>query len=215
MSLSSRTKFLLQNLKVLGYTNGLKATHLVINEMCIENGYSRHDGSHYYHHLVDVAQVLLNFGIRDEDTIVAAILHDYIEDVPGVTKKFVETMFNKNIAEMVQLLSKKKGINYKKDDKAMNEYLDGIFKNEGACLVKTADRIHNFSSMREDTSIKHKKLQVENTEKYFIPFFKRCRNEYVEYSHFFFFAKTIIEPIMYEMKENIKLTNKYLEVKNG
>jgi len=66
--------------------------------------------------------------------------------------------------------------------------------------------------MREATSIEHKELQVENTEKYFIPFFKKCRNEYVEYSHFFF-AKTIIQPIMYEIKENVKLTKELNELK--
>lgn len=202
--LSSRTKFLLQNLKILGYGQALKAAHLVINEMCTENGYSRHDGTNYYHHLVDVTQTLLNFGVRNEDIIVAALLHDYVEDVEGTTVKFVETLFNKDVAKMVDLLTKKKNIDYK-DEKNMNEYLEHIFTNEGASLIKVSDRLHNFSNMRAATTLKHKEKQVNETEKFYIPFFKRCRNEFVEYSNFFFNAKTIVEPILYEMKENIRL----------
>jgi guanosine-3',5'-bis(diphosphate) 3'-pyrophosphohydrolase len=204
MSLSSRTKFLLQNLKVLGYNQALKAAHLIINEMSIENGFARHDGTNYYHHLVDVAQTLLNFGVRKEEIIIAALLHDYVEDVEGVTVKFVETMFNREVSKMVELLTKKRGVDYK-DEKNMEDYLNQIFTSEGASLVKVADRLHNFSNMRESTSLAHKERQVTETEKFYIPFFKRCRNEFVEYSHFFFHAKTVIEPIMYEMKENIKL----------
>jgi len=204
MSLSSRTKFLLQNLKVLRFDKALKASHLVINEMNIENGFARHDGSNYYHHLVDVAQTLLNFGVRDENIIVTALLHDYVEDVKGVTTKFIETLFNSEVAYMVDLLTKKKDVDYK-DEKNMEEYLNGIFQSEGASLVKVADRLHNFSNMRESTSLAHKERQVNETEKFYISFFKKCRNEFVEYSNFFFHAKTVIEPIMYEMKENIKL----------
>ena len=204
MSLSSRTKFLITNLKILRYDQALKAAHLVINEMSTENGFTRHDGSNYYHHLVDVAQTLLNFGVRNEDIITAALLHDYIEDVEGVTVKFVETLFNKNVAEMVSLVTKKKNIDYKEEQNLII-YLENVFTNEGASLIKVADRVHNFSTMSEYTSLAHKERQVIETEKFYIPFFKRCRNEFVEYSNFFFQAKTIVEPLLYEMKENIKL----------
>jgi len=206
MSLSSRTKFLLQNLKILNYDQALKAAHLVINEMSAGNGFTRHDGSNYYHHLVDVAQTLLNFGVRNEDIITAALLHDYIEDVEGVTVKFVETLFNRSVATMVDLVTKKHNVDYN-DEKNMTQYLENIFTNEGASLIKVADRVHNFSTMRASTSLEHKERQVIETEKFYIPFFKKCRNEFVEYSNFFFQAKTIIEPIMFEMKENIKLHN--------
>jgi guanosine-3',5'-bis(diphosphate) 3'-pyrophosphohydrolase len=182
----------------------MKALKLVINEMNSENGFSRHDGSHYYHHLVDVTQTLINFGVRNENIITAAILHDYIEDVNGVTEKMIESIFNKEVAHMVALLTKNKDINYHDNKVEMQRYLDRIFENEGACLIKAADRIHNFSSMMT-SSPGHKMKQVVNTKEFFIPFFKKCRNEYVEFSHFFFHAKTVVEPIMYEIEENNKL----------
>ena len=67
--LSSRTKHLKRTLTILKYENAYKALDLVIKEMCVDKGFSRHNGKHYYHHLVDVAQLLLNFGIKDEVTI--------------------------------------------------------------------------------------------------------------------------------------------------
>jgi len=203
--LSSRTKFLIQNLKMLGYHQSMKALKLVINEMNAENGFARHDGNHYYLHLVDVTQTLINFGVRDEDTITASILHDYLEDVEGVTEKMLQTLFNRNVAHIVSLLTKKKDVNYHEDEKEMLLYLRNIFLNEASALIKTGDRMHNFSTMRAGTSHKHKDKQVVNTKNYFIPFFKQCRKEYVEFSHFFFHAKTVIEPIMFEMEENKKL----------
>ena len=212
--LSSRTKFLMQNLKILGYEKALKALKLVINEMNAENGFARHDGSHYYHHLVDVAQILINFGVRDENIIIAGLLHDYIEDVEGVTEKLIESMFNKEVANMVKLLTKNKTINYHENKKEMQRYLDKIFENEGAALVKVADRIHNATSMRDGTTFEHKMRQVENTREFFIPFFKRCRNEYPEYAHFFFQAKTIIEPLLFEIEEENRLRLELLKA-NG
>jgi len=212
--LSSRTKFLIQNLKILGYSQSMKALKLVINEMNSENGFARHDGSHYYHHLVDVAQTLINFGVRNENIITASLLHDYIEDVKGVTEKMIESLFNKEVAYMVGLLTKKRNVDYHNNKEEMEIYLNNIFQNEGASLIKVADRIHNFSSMRSATSPEHKMRQVVNTKEFFIPFFKRCRNEYVEFSHFFFHAKTVIEPIMFEIEENHKLRLEILEWKS-
>ncbi len=209
--LSSRTKFLMQNLKILGCTRAIKALKLVINEMNAENGFARHDGSHYYYHLVDVTQILINFGVRDENIIIAALLHDYVEDVPDVTIKMVRNLFNKEVADMVSLLTKDKTINYHEDKESMKKYLDKIFKNEGAALIKVADRIHNATSMRSDTKFEHKMRQVENTKEFFIPFFKRCRNEYPEYAHFFFQAKTIVEPLLFEIEEENKLRLSLLE----
>lgn len=211
--LSSRTKFLIQNLKTLGYEKSLKALKMMINEMNSENGFARHDGSHYYHHLVDVTQTLINFGVRDESTITAAILHDYIEDVEGVTEKMINSHFGSEVAHIVALLTKKRDVDYHTNQEEMNIYLDKILENQAASLIKTADRIHNFSSMRAGTSFNHKIKQVQNTKKYFIPFFKKCRNEYVEFSNFFFHAKTIIEPIMYEIEEENKLRLELADLK--
>lgn len=196
--LSSRTKHLKRTLTVLGYKEAYKALDLVIAEMCVEKGFARHNGKHYYYHLVDVAQLLLNFGIRDEATITSALLHDYIEDVDGATPEKVASLFGNEVADIVQLVTKDKSLDYKTNATNMHNYLDNIFTNPKACLVKTADRVNNFQTLR-DSSVTHRRKQLENTMDYFIPFFKECRNRYIEHESFYFQAKTMIEPIAFEV----------------
>lgn len=41
-----------------------------------------------------------------------------------------------------------------------------------------------------------------------IPAHKTSRNRYVRYSNFFFFAKTTIEPTLYEIEQSLKTTAK-------
>ena len=196
--LSSRTRHLKRTLTLLGYKDAYRALDLMIEEMSAEKGFSRHNGKHYYYHLVDVAQLLLNFGIRDEATITSALLHDYVEDVDGVTVEQVASQFGTEVAEIVKLVSKEEGIDYKGSDYHMQQYLDRIYENPKASLVKTADRINNFQTLQDSTTT-HRRKQLENTMDYFIPFFKRCRNRYIEHESFYFQAKTTIEPLAFEI----------------
>jgi guanosine-3',5'-bis(diphosphate) 3'-pyrophosphohydrolase len=202
---SSRVTHLEHQLSILGFTESLRALDLVLSEMNAENGFKRHDGFHYYYHLVDVAQILLNFGIKDQDIITAALLHDFVEDVKWATYEYVQDQFNARVADIVLLLTKKKGVDYKEDLDEMQRYLSGIAGRCESALIKTADRIHNFSSML-NSSKNHRMKQVKETRDFYIPFFKECRNRYVRYSNFFFFAKTTIEPILHEIDQSIAKT---------
>ncbi|MCC2248917.1 HD domain-containing protein [Virgibacillus sp. AGTR] len=202
---SSRVIHLEHQLAILGFSDSLRAFDLVLTEMNAENGFKRHDGFHYYYHLVDVAQILLNFGISDEDIITAALLHDFIEDVEWATYEYVQDQFNIRVADIVLLLTKKKSVDYKLNLNEMQRYLAGIASRYESALIKTADRIHNFSSMC-NSSRNHRAKQVRETRDFYIPFFKECRNRYVRYSNFFFFAKTTIEPILHEIEYNLTKT---------
>ncbi|WP_273854219.1 HD domain-containing protein [Guptibacillus spartinae] len=209
--LSSRTKHLEHTLAVLGFNRlGLKAFDLVIDEMCAEKGFTRHNGTHYYYHLIDVAQKLINEGIDDEEIIAAALLHDLVEDVDKYTIHWVESEFNSNVAHMVGLLTKDPDIDYKRDKEALSLYLNLIFENVGASLIKTADRIHNFGTLK-DASVEKKKRYAMETEMYFFPFFKKCRKRYVRYASFWFQAKTEIEPHLREIKERYEQEEKLLK----
>jgi len=200
---SSRVRHLESQLATLGYNNALRAFDLVLAEMNADKGYKRHDGKHYYYHLVDVAQILLNFGIKDdEDIITAALLHDFIEDVPWATYEYVQQLFNTRVADMVLRLSKDPHVDYKQNLDEMDRYLAGIYEMVETALIKTADRIHNFSSMYVSSN-KHRMKQVVETRNFYIPFFKQCRNRYARYSNFFFFAKTTIEPILLEIEQSV------------
>lgn len=197
---SSRVRFFEKTLSILGYSKALEALDWMKAEMCKEKGFKRHDGSDYYEHLVAVAQDLLNFGYRDEELIVSALLHDSVEDVEGITFKMIAERFGNVVAHVVRLLTKKKGVNYKK---AINirKYLAAIAEHPFAALIKTADRLHNFGTLRHATPEK-KLRQALETKAAFIPFFKECRNAYPRYANYFFQAKTRIEPHLWEIEEH-------------
>lgn len=196
----SRVTYLENHLSNLGYDDSLKAMDWMIAEMCSDKGFSRHNGTHYYYHLVDTAQDLLNHGIKNQDIITGMLLHDAIEDIPGVTCRMIEDKFNANVAYMVDLVTKKKGIDYK-DDENMIAYLAPIIFNVGSTLMKTSDRKHNFSTLRDATPEKRLRQALE-TEKHFIPFFKDARNRYPRYAGYFFSAKTAIEPHLWAIKDH-------------
>jgi GTP pyrophosphokinase len=197
--IESRELLLEGQLHVLGFDNALRALDLMRKEMCAEKGFTRHNGDHYYYHLVDVTQDLINHGIRYEPCIVAALLHDYMEDVPDITCRTIDASFGSEVALYVEALSKDPEKDYK-DDTIMKHYL----KNIGFCvwtsLIKASDRKHNFSTLRDATFEKRMRQAIE-TETYFIPVFKEWRNKFPRYAPYFFGAKTSIEPHLWAIKE--------------
>ncbi|MGE5473939.1 MAG: HD domain-containing protein [Ignavibacteriales bacterium] len=189
-----------EDLTTLQWNNALKAYKMVKREMCQKNGYTRDDGSDYYIHCVAVAMTLINMGVRNEDTITAAILHDLVEDMPEYTIKIIERLFNARVARLVDLVTKKPNIDYKIPEN-MRAYLNAIAEDSEAAIIKTADRMHNFSTLR-GCDPKKKMKQVEETEIYFFPFFKQCRKSYPQYTKIFIEAKSQIMPHLEEIKDH-------------
>lgn len=197
----SQLRFLESNLATLGYTDSLRALDWMVEEMCAEKGFQRHNGEHYYYHLVHTTQDLLSHGVRSQSIITACLLHDVVEDVDGVTIRMIQDKFGIEVAEMVKLVTKDKYINYKEDEEAMHYYLSAILRNVGASLIKTSDKKHNFGTLRDATPEKKLRHALE-AEKLFIPFFKDCRNQYPRYAGYFYSARTAIEPHLWEIKEH-------------
>ncbi|MER2008511.1 MAG: HD domain-containing protein [Psychrobacillus sp.] len=200
MSKESRVIHLQKELIQLKNFETLKALNWMIGIMNADNGYSRHDGSHYYYHLVDGCQDLINHGITDQNTLTAFVLHDSIEDIVDSTGKRVITTgllkekFNAEVALLVDGVTKMENVNYK-DGKELEKYLAYILQFSKMCLIKTADRKHNFSTL-EHASPKKEMRQARETKEYFIPFFKKARKMHPEYSAYFHSAKTAIVPHM-------------------
>lgn len=208
--LSSRTLFQKQMLSNLQMNKALKALNLMIEEMSIEKGYKRASGLHYYHHLVDVTQNLLNFGIRDEVIITVGELHDAVEDT-WMTKEFIQREFGEDVARYVMILTKDPNIDYKKDIDSLQKYLIDCYKELCTALVKTSDRVHNFGTLGATPLEKQLRVALE-TEAHFFPLFKWAAKEYPEYAAFFLNAKTAIEPHLEKIKEQAAMCDKYEKI---
>jgi (p)ppGpp synthase/HD superfamily hydrolase len=61
-------------------------------------------GTPYLGHLLDVARRLYNAGVRDEEVLQAAILHDVVEDT-AFTLNDIEARFGKRVRDMVDDLT--------------------------------------------------------------------------------------------------------------
>jgi len=179
-------------------SQAIKALDLVREEMCVEKGFKRDNGTDYYNHCVDVANTLISFRIIDEDVICAALLHDIIEDVEGYRKVTIEKMFNSNVARLVMLVTKKESVNYKQPE-AIKEYLDTISTDMNAAAIKASDRMHNMMTLEEKTFEARYRKAME-TKTYYLPFFKQCRNMYPRYENLFYAARAEIEPLIFHIE---------------
>ena len=193
-------QFLERRISTLFSSNclAMKALDIVCEEMCVEKGFKRDDGQDYFNHCIDVANTLISFGIKDEDAICAALLHDIVEDIPDYTYSSIEKLFNANVAKLVSDVSKEDGVDYKKEKNIM-KYLENISNNVFSSAIKTADRMHNMMTLQEKTFDARYRKAIE-TEKYYLPFFKYCRNKYPRYENLFYAARTQIYPLIFEIK---------------
>jgi guanosine-3',5'-bis(diphosphate) 3'-pyrophosphohydrolase len=135
----------------------------------MHDGQFRSSGEPYYTHPVEVALILVNMQM-DPDTIVTAILHDTIEDT-AATYEDIETRFNKNVADLVNGVSKltrlesqtvegKQGENFRKLLLAMSEDIRVL-------LVKLADRLHNMRTLSGISKPeKRRRIALETLEIY-------------------------------------------------
>ena len=200
----SPSQFLERRLVTLFGINSkpIKALDLVREEMCVEKGFKRDNGSDYYNHCVDVANTLISFRIIDEDVICAALLHDIIEDVEGYRKVTIEKMFNSNIARLVMLVTKNEELNYKEPE-VMKAYLQNISTDMNAAAIKASDRMHNMMTLEEKTFEARYRKAME-TKTYYLPFFKQCRYLYPRYENLFYAARAEIEPLIYHIESFYK-----------
>lgn len=196
----SPSQFLERRLAILYgiNSNAIKAFDLVREEMCVEKGFKRDNGTDYYNHCIDVTNTLISFNIRDEDVICAALLHDIIEDVEGYSEVTITKLFNNNVARLVMLVTKQKDLDYKKSD-VMKSYLKQIMSDMNASAIKTADRMHNMMTLEEKT-FEARYRKVMETKTYYIPFFRMCRHLYPRYENLFYVARAETEPLIFHIE---------------
>jgi guanosine-3',5'-bis(diphosphate) 3'-pyrophosphohydrolase len=99
----------------------------------------------YINHPIDVADILWRIGsVRDIDTIVAAILHDTLEDTDA-TPSEIETLFGKEVLSLVQEVTDDKTLP-KKERKRL-QVVDAHRKSAAAKQIKLADKISNINDI--------------------------------------------------------------------
>ncbi len=112
-------------------------------------GQHRRSGEPYIHHPVAVAEILTDLKL-DSRSIIAAILHDVIEDTP-TAKDEIEKEFGHEVALLVDGVSKIGQIEFESKEHAEAEnfrkMLMAMSKDIRVILIKLADRLHNMRTL--------------------------------------------------------------------
>ena len=134
----------------------------------MHNGQLRKDGSPYITHPIHVAEIISEIGL-DTDSIVAALLHDCIEDT-ATTFDDVAKLFSRPVAELVEGVTKLTRVNYTSQEEEQMENLRKMFmamaKDIRVILIKIADRLHNMRTMDYQSEVKQKEKSLETMEIY-------------------------------------------------
>jgi GTP pyrophosphokinase len=128
----------------------------------------RASGDPYFTHPLEVAAILTEMKL-DDATIVAAVLHDTIEDTDA-TRAEIDQMFGREIGALVEGLTKLKKLDLvsKKAEQAENfrKLLLAIADDVRVLLVKLADRLHNMRTLHFVKPEKRARIAQETLDIY-------------------------------------------------
>ena len=131
-------------------------------------GQRRMSGEPYIYHPLAVARILAEMRL-DHQTIVAAILHDVIEDTPTAKEQLVER-FGEEIAELVDGVSKLTHIEFETKAQAQAEnfrkMMLAMVQDMRVILIKLADRLHNMRTLGVMRPDKKRRIAKETLEIY-------------------------------------------------
>jgi guanosine-3',5'-bis(diphosphate) 3'-pyrophosphohydrolase len=131
-------------------------------------GQMRQSGDPYISHPIAVARILTPLHI-DAQAIIAALLHDVVEDT-DVTTEDVAEKFGKPVAELVDGLSKLDLIRFETREDAQAEnfrkMLLAMARDVRVILIKLADRLHNMRTLDSMTIDKRERIARETMEIY-------------------------------------------------
>ena len=135
-------------------------------------GTFRKSGEPFYHHPMEVARILLGW-TQDEEGLIAALLHDTVEDTP-LSLSQIALRFSPRVARLVAGVTKLdatgRRLALSKEDnfQRLAQEMDTM-----VFLVKAADRSHNLRTIEGHSDPKKRQRIAEETARFFVPLASR------------------------------------------
>jgi guanosine-3',5'-bis(diphosphate) 3'-pyrophosphohydrolase len=160
---------LLNKLKTLNHTSPNKVNLSEIKKAIyiarkFHGEQKRESGEPYYSHPLEVAYMVADYLFKTE-YLITSILHDTLEDTK-LTQGMIEELFNKNIAQQVEGLTR-----IKQHGKISSAELVEILwqqKEYELLLIKQFDRLHNMLTINAKSPEKIKKITKETFETFIL-----------------------------------------------
>ena len=128
----------------------------------------RRDGTPFITHPIQVAQIVAEMRL-DSESIVAALLHDCIEDTDS-TYEDIARLFSPTVADIVDGVTKLTRVKYttmeEEQMENLRKMLFAMSRDIRVILIKIADRLHNMRTMEYQTPEKQRKKAFETMEIY-------------------------------------------------
>ena len=131
-------------------------------------GQTRRDGTPYITHALAAAEITATMGL-DEDSIVAALLHDTVEDTQ-LTNDEILKLFGQSVATIVDGVTKLTRVNFTSREEEqmenMRKMLMAMSHDIRVILIKIADRLHNMRTMDYQSPEKQRLKSFETMQIY-------------------------------------------------
>ena len=149
-------------------TNEALLDRAYVYAMKAHGSQTRASGDPFFSHPLEVAAILTDLKL-DDSTIVAALLHDTIEDTPA-TRVEIDELFGHDIGTLVEGLTKLKKLDLvtkeAKQAENLRKLLLAIAEDVRVLLVKLADRLHNMRTLEHVRPETRRRMAEETLDIY-------------------------------------------------
>ncbi len=141
-------------------------------------GQFRRSGEAYIHHPLAVARIVVDLRM-DDDTIIAALLHDVLEDCPDVKPEMISKEFGEDVLAMVEGVTKLRSTpqtdltdrqqvaaETTRTAETLRKMLLAMAKDFRVMVIKLSDRLHNMQTLDSMPPPKRTRIATETLDVY-------------------------------------------------